>query len=58
MNQINQFGEGGAGAFSDGKLATRIKDHRCTFVLDEIYKGSEHHQKLNMKVRLMWEQIF
>ena len=29
-----QFGEGGAGTFSDGKLTTRIKDHRCTFVLD------------------------
>lgn len=24
-----QFGEGGAGAFSDGKLLTRIKDARC-----------------------------
>ena len=34
-----QFGEGGAGAFSDGKLTTRIKDHRCTFVLDELIKG-------------------
>ena len=34
-----QFGEGGAGAFSDGKLATRIKDHRCTFVLDEFIKS-------------------
>ena len=34
-----QFGEGGAGTFSDGKLATRIKDHRCTFVLDELIKA-------------------
>ena len=34
-----QFGEGGAGAFSDGKLTTRIKDHRCAFVLDELIKG-------------------
>ncbi len=24
-----QFGEGGAGTFSDGKLTTRIKDPRC-----------------------------
>ncbi len=31
-----QFGEGGAGTFSDGKLTTRIKDHRCAFVLDEL----------------------
>lgn len=34
-----QFGEGGAGTFSDGKLTTRIKDHRCAFVLDELIKG-------------------
>lgn len=47
-----QFGEGGAGAFSDGKLTTRIKDTRCDFVLEElvkagapeeiIYKGKPH----------------
>lgn len=29
-----QFGEGGAGTFSDGKLTTGIKDSRCRFVLD------------------------
>jgi uncharacterized FAD-dependent dehydrogenase len=29
-----QFGEGGAGSFSDGKLVTRIGDHRCRFVLE------------------------
>lgn len=28
------FGEGGAGTFSDGKLYTRIKDHRIAFLLD------------------------
>lgn len=28
-----QFGEGGAGTFSDGKLTTRIHDSRCDFVL-------------------------
>ncbi len=28
-----QFGEGGAGTFSDGKLTTRIHDSRCSFVL-------------------------
>lgn len=27
-----QFGEGGAGAFSDGKLTTRIKDPLCRYV--------------------------
>ncbi len=30
-----QFGEGGAGTFSDGKLTTRIKDPRCRKVLEE-----------------------
>jgi len=30
-----QFGEGGAGTFSDGKLTTRINDKRCTKVLNE-----------------------
>lgn len=28
-----QFGEGGAGTFSDGKLTTRIKDKKCDLVL-------------------------
>ena len=31
-----QFGEGGAGAFSDGKLTTGIKDVRCRQVLREL----------------------
>ncbi|MDP4143657.1 MAG: NAD(P)/FAD-dependent oxidoreductase [Bacillota bacterium] len=34
-----QFGEGGAGTFSDGKLTTRIKDVRCDFVLEEFVKA-------------------
>ncbi|MBO4900060.1 MAG: FAD-binding protein [Lachnospiraceae bacterium] len=35
-----QFGEGGAGAFSDGKLNTLIKDKtgRCRFVLETLVK--------------------
>ncbi|MFA9398123.1 MAG: NAD(P)/FAD-dependent oxidoreductase, partial [Clostridiaceae bacterium] len=33
-----QFGEGGAGTFSDGKLTTRIKDSRCNYILDELVK--------------------
>jgi uncharacterized FAD-dependent dehydrogenase len=32
-----QFGEGGAGTFSDGKLTTRISDERCEYVLDTFY---------------------
>lgn len=31
-----QFGEGGAGAFSDGKLTTGIKDVRCRQILREL----------------------
>ncbi len=33
-----QFGEGGAGAFSDGKLTTRVKDNRVQVVLEELIK--------------------
>ena len=33
-----QFGEGGAGAFSDGKLNSGIHDKRCQFVLDTFAK--------------------
>lgn len=33
-----QFGEGGAGTFSDGKLTTRIKDIKCRKVLKELVK--------------------
>ena len=32
-----QFGEGGAGAFSDGKLNTGISDPRCRFVLETFH---------------------
>lgn len=34
-----QFGEGGAGTFSDGKLTTGIKDARCRKVLEEFYQA-------------------
>lgn len=47
-----QFGEGGAGSFSDGKLTTRSKDLRCEYILkalvehgapeDILYKGKPH----------------
>ena len=33
-----QFGEGGAGTFSDGKLTTRINDFYCDTVLETLYK--------------------
>ena len=31
-----QFGEGGAGAFSDGKLTTRVKDPRVRVILEQL----------------------
>lgn len=31
-----QFGEGGAGTFSDGKLNTGVHDPRCRFVLEQL----------------------
>lgn len=52
LNCNVQFGEGGAGTFSDGKLTTRIKDKRCDYILQEfvengapdeiIYSGKPH----------------
>ena len=38
-NSNVQFGEGGAGAFSDGKLTTRIKDQRIEMVLEQLVKA-------------------
>jgi uncharacterized FAD-dependent dehydrogenase len=31
-----QFGEGGAGTFSDGKLTTRVKDERIQYVIEKL----------------------
>lgn len=39
INSNVQFGEGGAGTFSDGKLTTRVKDKRCDYVLEELVKA-------------------
>jgi len=33
-----QFGEGGAGTFSDGKLTTGIKNPRCRVVIETLYE--------------------
>ncbi len=33
-----QFGEGGAGTFSDGKLMTRIKDPLCRYVFERLHE--------------------
>lgn len=39
-----QFGEGGAGTFSDGKLTTGVNDIRCAYVLDEFAKHGAPHE--------------
>lgn len=64
-----QFGEGGAGTFSDGKLTTRISDEYCDFVLetfvqngapDEIlYKAKPHIGTDNLRkvVKSIREEI-
>jgi uncharacterized FAD-dependent dehydrogenase len=66
-----QFGEGGAGTFSDGKLYTQIKDreHRIRWILDELVaagapedilvKGKPHigTDRLIKVVRNLREQI-
>ena len=36
-----QFGEGGAGTFSDGKLNSGIKDIRCRFVLERLAREED-----------------
>ena len=38
-NSNVQFGEGGAGTFSDGKLTTRIKDDRINIILDVLIEN-------------------
>lgn len=42
------FGEGGAGAFSDGKLTTRIKDARAATVLETFVKNGAPGEILYM----------
>lgn len=64
-----QFGEGGAGTFSDGKLTTRINDPRCRKILEtfvsfgapqEILTLAKPHvgtDRLRTVVRAMREEI-
>ncbi len=45
-----QFGEGGAGTFSDGKLNTGIKDVRCRAVLEEfVFYGAKENILTDVK---------
>ncbi len=41
-----QFGEGGAGTFSDGKLTTNIHDPRCAHVLETFVKAGAPEELL------------
>ncbi len=41
-----QFGEGGAGTFSDGKLTTGIKDSRCRYILESLHEFGAPEQIL------------
>lgn len=41
-----QFGAGGAGTFSDGKLMTRINDEKCSYVLERFYEFGAHEEIL------------
>ena len=43
-----QFGEGGAGAFSDGKLVTRIHDPRCRYALEILVENGADPEILRM----------
>lgn len=43
-----QFGEGGAGTFSDGKLTTLINDPRCRTILEEFIKAGAPPEILYM----------
>lgn len=48
-----QFGEGGAGTFSDGKLNTNIRDYRCREVLTVFYEcGAPEEILYNVKPHL------
>ncbi len=53
-----QFGEGGAGTFSDGKLTTGIKDIRCRRVLEEFYKfGADEGVRYDAKPHIGTDKL-
>ena len=58
VNSNIQFGEGGAGTFSDGKLTTRIGDDRCEFVLDTfVQHGADRQIKYNAKPHIGTDKL-
>lgn len=48
LNSNVQFGEGGAGTFSDGKLTTGVKDKRKQFILETFVEHGAHEDILYM----------
>lgn len=53
-----QYGEGGAGTFSDGKLTTGIKDSRCRFVFEEFVKhGAPEDILVNAKPHIGTDKL-
>ena len=71
-NSNVQFGEGGAGTFSDGKLTTNLKDPLINFILNEFYihgakedviydarphVGTDYLEKIVKNIRLEIESL-
>ena len=71
-NSNIQFGEGGAGTFSDGKLTTNLKDSLINWILNEFYKhgakedviydskphiGTDYLEKIVKNIRLEIESL-
>lgn len=57
-NSNIQFGEGGAGTFSDGKLNSGIKSEYKDFVLDEFYKmGADESVLYNSKAHIGTDKL-
>ena len=53
-----QFGEGGAGTFSDGKLNTGTKDSRARHVINEfVNHGAPHEIKYNAKPHIGTDKL-
>lgn len=53
-----QFGEGGAGTFSDGKLLTRINDPLCSFVLETFHRhGADDDILTNAKPHIGTDRL-
>ena len=54
-----QFGEGGAGAFSDGKLTTGIKDFRIGKVIEEfVLNGAPEEVRYSAKPHIGTDNLF